>query len=197
MNTELLQTTAALPAADPEIGANADSETADITGQVESSPLPEGFEFDIANPSYGEYLKDDGIDLFVRLEELFPDDMPGQLSGFILRIIEGGRCITLQAESGSVEQPYGNRNYHLLGYLNHASIRRFVEEAETGAPITIGLREFDQKTCLFNGAVLSFTGGDTPELRLCFGVHCFGALRGELMARFLGCVRTRLDLGGR
>jgi hypothetical protein len=194
MNTELLQTAAALPAAAPEIGATANSQITNAAGEAASSPIPKDFEFDLADPRECEYRKRGNIDLFARLEEIDPYDLPGQLSDFVLRIIEGGSCINLQAESGRVPQPYGGYSTHLLGHLSPASIRRFVEEAETGAAIAIGLREYDEETRPFNGAVLSFSGGDRPELRLCLGGHCFGALRGELVRKFLSCARIRLDM---
>jgi hypothetical protein len=175
-------TAAAPTAAVPKKCACASSQTALAPGQAGSSPAPEGFEIDLSDPSEYNHRKNRSIDLFVRLEELHPAD-PGQLGGAVLYLGAGGPHTFIHATLACESR-------HILGYFNAASIRRLVEEAKTGASIAIGLREYyaESRQDRFSGATLAISGGESPEAQLCFGAHCFGVLRGDLLAKFLECV---------
>jgi hypothetical protein len=120
---------------------------------------------------------------------LYPAD-PGQLSGAVLYLLQAGPHTCIHASLASESR-------HILGYFNAASIRRLVDEAETGASIAMGLREYypvDSSQDRFSGATLALSGGDSPEARLCFGAHCLGVLRGDLLAKFLKCAAIRIGL---
>ncbi|MBZ5584243.1 MAG: hypothetical protein LAQ30_18920 [Acidobacteriia bacterium] len=188
------QAAAASTAAVLASGASADSHIMNAPGQAESSPAVQNpLEVNIADPGAPRCWRDRATDVFVQLEELHPGD-PGQLSGTVLRIMEAGRYASLQAEIGDVQQPYGGRATHCLGYLGAGELAQLADDAESGeALFTRPLREL--YPCVLpnalSGARLIFVGGDRPEMQLCFGAHCLGVVRGQLLKTFLRCARMR------
>jgi hypothetical protein len=161
--------------------------------QAGSSPaIKKPIEVDLADPKAQEYRADGDVDVFVRLEELYPGD-PGQLSGAVLRVSQAARYTFLQAHTTPAPQPYGGHTTHCLGYLEAEEIQRFVGEAGAQVKTMKNLRELenDDAPLGLSGARLVFFGGDEPEMQLCFGAHCLGVLRGRLLTAFLDCARIR------
>jgi hypothetical protein len=176
-----------------ETSAGANAQLMNAPEQAESSPaIQKPVEVNLADSGTAVWRHDPAIDLFVRLEELYPGD-PGQLSGAVLRIMADGRCAYLQAEIGDVQQPYGGRTTHCLGYVGAGEMAQLADDAESGAAFIRPLRELYPYAApnAFSGAKLIFFGGEKPEIQLCFGAHCLGVLRGQLLATFLRCARMR------
>ena len=106
MNRRLfLRTAAALPAA-AALSANVTA-----SPQAQSHGAMKPVEVDIIDPASAEYLRDESVDVFARLEELDPGDL-GQLSGCSLRILASG---PLTAEVDALQRN-GDRLSHCLGY---------------------------------------------------------------------------------
>jgi hypothetical protein len=158
-----------------------------------SSPaIKKPVEVDLASPSAAAYWSDPTVELFARLEELYPGD-PGQLSGVDLRIAQSGPYAWLAAQIGAGTQPDGAPAIHCFGHLKADEVARFAEEAFMGAGFVTSLHELYPyvRPDAFSGAALIFFGGDEPKIQLCFGAHCLGVLRGPLLTAFLECARLR------
>ena len=144
-------------------------------------------EVDLAAPDATRHVGNSAIDLYVRLEELYPAD-DGQLSGLSLRIMNGGRLTVLNVECAALQRD-GGQNIHCYGVLDYADLAH-VAVAET---FMLRLRESYPKlrSDFYNDVVLTLFAG--RELQVCFGNHCLGVLRGDLLTRFLDCVRQRTE----
>jgi hypothetical protein len=188
-----LRTAAASTAAVLGTSTSANAQTVNAPVQAGSSPaIKKPVEVDLADSRAAAYRGDGDTDLFVRLEELYPGD-PGQLSGAVLRVAQAGRYTFLQAHTAPAPQPYGGHTTHCLGYMRAEDIQRFLVETGTRAKTMANLRELenDDAPLGLSGARFFFFGGDEPEMRLCFGAHCLGVLRGRLLTALLDCARIR------
>jgi hypothetical protein len=189
-----LRTAAASTSAVLETNASANSQIMNAPEQTGSSPaIKKPIELDLASPSAPPYWGDRAVELFTWLEELHPGD-PGQVSGVTLRIAESGRYAHMRADIGDASQLYnGLPIYHGLGNLDADGVARFAEEATAGAGFVMALREpyCNVNQDALSGATLVFFGGDEPEIRLYFGAHCLGIVRGRLLDAFLECARLR------
>ena len=178
--------------------ASANSPAMNMPEHTESSSTTrKPVEVDLADPDSAAYRRDESVDLFVRLEELYPGD-PGQLSGAVLRIMGSDRDARLVAEIGDVLQPYGGTAPHCLGYLDVPDLRQLaVEGANERGFVDLWelYPEMRSGTFWLSGATLNFSGGNVPDIQLCFGEHCLGVLRGKLLTAFLECARIRTGLG--
>jgi hypothetical protein len=194
MNRRLfLRAAAASTAAALGASTSANAQTVNAPVQAGSSPaITKPIEVDLADPKAQAYLADGDVDAYARLEELWPGDA-GQLSGACLRVSQATRYTFLQAHTAPAPQPYGGHTTHCLGYMSAEDIRRFVVETGTRANTMANLRELenDDAPLGLSGARLFFFGGDEPEMRLCFGAHCLGVLRGRLLTALLDCARIR------
>ena len=194
MNSDSLESAAASTATAQGSMASADSQNVNPRGQRGgSTPAIEEHEIDLGATATCRDLRDRTVDAIVRLQELDPGD-EGELSGSVLRIIESFKGVGIVAEGGEVEQPDGHRSRHCFGWLNGASTRRLMEDTAAGASITMDMRESYSEwggPDEFTGAALSISGGRVPEVRLCFGAHCLGVLRGHTVWRFLDCIKIR------
>ena len=154
-------------------------------------------EVDLANPAAERYLGNSGTDLFARLEELYPDD-PGQLSGTELRIIDSGECLKLSAALAFSLRD-GRNGYHCFGSLDAADLAEtlWARQTESGHSYSIALR--DQRpevgNSYFSGATLDLVDGLDCEIRVCFGSHCLGVLRGQPLRAFLHALLARYTMG--
>jgi hypothetical protein len=152
-------------------------------------------EVDLAGPGTAVYWEDPCVDVFVRLEELYPGDL-GQLSGAVLRIGAFDESADLKAEID--DTAVGSRVPHSLGYLSPEDLKDFVRGVHRGGPFMMSMREIYPRLTpdSFSGAELIFCGWHQPEIRLCFGTHCLGVLRDRgLLEVFLHCAQNRC--GGR
>jgi len=161
------------------------------------SPRGEGdrpFSADIADPCYARRLADSNTDLFVRMEELDPAD-PGELSGAELRVHESGQDTQVTAGIGDTLQPYGYRSSHFLGWLPSAETCALASADLTAAdrePIFVAFRE--RPDTADNRIWLKLSTGENPAAALDIAGHCLGVLRGDLLVRFLDCIRKRSAL---
>jgi hypothetical protein len=186
-----LRTAAAPTAAVLETKTGANSQIMKAPEPSGSSPaIKKPVEVDLGAPGAAVYWEDPRVELFVRLEELYPGD-PGQLSGAALRISESGPCAELRAETGDI--PDGSRGLHCLGYLTAEEVEDFARKFHRGGAFMVSLREpYPHATPdAFSGAELTFAGDLQPEIRLGFGRHCLGVLREPLLSVFLRCARVR------
>jgi len=150
------------------------------------------FGVDLAGPNWEQYLADERMDLFVWLRELYPAD-PGQLSGAKLRIMEHGSYTALSAGIGDTLQPYGDRTEHWLGSVQGTTVARFAKfgpERDDHGRYNVFLAADENLPDTMLSLTLLEAGNRQLELNL--GGHCFGILNGELLSRFLACLRTRL-----
>jgi hypothetical protein len=150
-------------------------------------------EVDLGSPEAARHISYAGTDLFVRLEELFPGD-PGELSGAELRIHESGEY-TIVSALGCAIQRDGFVGCHSYGFLDGPDLA-FVgasDPADSSAAFCLRLRELypEIRPDAYSGANLTLFSGERPELRVSFGSHCVGVLRGELLGTFLACVHQR------
>ena len=96
-----LRTAAASSAAVLETSASANSQNMNApehTKSLVASQKP--VEVCLADPGAAVYWEDPRVEVFVRLEEMFPGD-PGELSGAVLRISENGRTQTFERRSAT------------------------------------------------------------------------------------------------
>ena len=165
--------------------------------RITDSEVP--VEIDLADPSAGEYLQGSATDVFVRLEEQFPAD-PGELSGAKLTILGAGDQVSLHVSIGDVLQPTGYRTSHWLAYLNADGVRRLagLDPVNGERESAFFLQDPDREAAL-GAACLVLHPGASPNLFLCISTYCLGVLRGELVERFLQCLRLRAGVneGGR
>jgi len=190
-----LRTGAASTAAVLEHSAGANSQIVNAPKHTKSLMVDQKpVEVNLADPGVAAYWEDPRVEVFVRLEELYPGD-PGQLSGAALRISESGPSVQLRAEIGDILQPDGGRGLHCLGYLTAEEVEDFARNVHRGGAFMVSLRELYPSVGpdAFSGAELIFCGKHEPEIRLRFGPHCLGVLRGGLLDVFLRCARVRSD----
>jgi hypothetical protein len=151
------------------------------------------FTVDLAHAGAVDYFKDGDIDAYVRLEEADPAD-PGQQSGLSLHMTGLGECLHLGAELDAVQQE-GTMLTHCLGLLRFEDVTPLIASDATSvtAFASLCLREvyFDEYAERPSGGRLELHGGDDAELRVVFGAHIFGVLRGHLLSAFLNCLRLR------
>jgi len=152
-------------------------------------------EADLAEPEAIKWVERSATSLFVRLEELDPGD-PGQLSGAALHIIDSAQWTYVDAEIGNTAQPYGGETTHCVGYLKGEDLHRLAlaDPSDFRDRFSVALRELYCGSVGFSGATLILFAGEAPELRLCFGTHCLGVLRGDLLGRFFDSLRRRCAL---
>jgi hypothetical protein len=146
-------------------------------------------EIDLTGPAAMRYL-DGGPDLYVLLEEAYPGD-PGQLSGVRLQLAHSGEDAFLNVVFAAPQpnHPDGSHTFGLLDAAELASLASLSREESC----RFNLHELYSEDTgrAFSGATLSLRGGENPELRVKFGHHCMGVLRGEALAMFILCVRAR------
>ena len=151
------------------------------------------FEVDLSDPRARDYWRNPNMCLFARLEEQHPGD-PGQLSGVVLNITDTGKYTQLAASIDG-KQLHSGRTAHVLGYLESDGLQQIIESVEGREPFTVQLREFyDDSNALHSGATLISFGRFHPEIRLCFGCHCFGVLKGRALAELMGCAAIRCGI---
>lgn len=188
--------TAAPTAAVLQTSAGANAQIMNAPKHSGSFPaIRKPIEVDLADSKAEAYWRDSTVGLFVRLEELHPGD-PGQLSGVLLHILTGCEFPILNVEIGDVLQPYGGRMPHCLGYLDVRELAQFANQTRACTIARATLRECypEIRPDVFSGAEMIFVGDCEPvgpQIRVQFGTHCLGILRGELVTRFLQCVRDR------
>jgi hypothetical protein len=187
---------AASTAAVPQTSAGANAQIMNAPEHTGSSPATEKVvEVDLADSKAENYWRDSTVDLFIRLEELCPGD-PGELSGALIRVMNGGKFASLNVSIGDTLQPYGDRTAHWLGYLDADELMQFTTQVLTGRIAKARLREFYQETnpYAFSGVELIFLGSDgliAPQICVQLGTHCLGILRGERVMRFFQCAQHR------
>lgn len=187
---------AASPATALQTSAGANAQLMNAPEHSGSFPaIKKPVEVDLAGPGTAVYWEDPCVDVFVRLEELYPGDL-GQLSGAVLRIGAFDESADLKAEID--DTAVGSRVPHSLGYLSPEDLKDFVRGVHRGGPFMMSMREIYPRLTpdSFSGAELIFCGWHQPEIRLCFGTHCLGVLRDRgLLEVFLHCAQNRC--GGR
>jgi hypothetical protein len=126
------------------------------------------------------------------MEELNPAD-PGELSGARLYIHDRGTETIISAGIGDNLQPCGYRNSHYLGSLSHEDTSSVALADPTAADevFCLGLREGDGGP---EDRILLMFSGAKAYMHIEIAGYCLGVLRGELLARFLTCVRKRRTL---
>lgn len=150
-------------------------------------------EVDLADPDAARYFGKSGIELYVRLEEMYPGDA-GQLSGATLRIMHSGKDTVLNAE-GAAPQRDGSQITHVYGYLDGEELAYAGEANPERHNFLIRLCELypEIRPKVYSGATLMLFAGANPRLEVCFGGHFLGVLRGRLVTTFLSCVHQRCE----
>ena len=145
-------------------------------------------EVDIADPKITARQVHTAADVYVELFE--PAGDPGQLSGARLVISDRGQEACLSVSLGQ----------HFMGFAESRELTRFFEvaaervESETAMSLREGFPD-EPYPASDNLGFVTLIPGTEPELRVTFGRHCFGLLRGHLAVKFLDCVRRRLADG--
>jgi hypothetical protein len=142
-------------------------------------------EVDIIDPVATEYLRDESVDVFARLEEADPAD-PGQLSGCSLRIMNCG-SVQLRVDIDA-NQRDGSRHSHCLGEVDDRDLSSIADADLANEADSFSIPAFPA------GVFLVLAAGAEPEMSVCIRAHCLGVLRGRALAAFLGCLRTRCEL---
>jgi len=149
-------------------------------------------EVNIADPKITARQVHTAADVYVELFE--PAGDPGQLSGARLVISDRGQEACLSVSMGQ----------HFMGFAESRELRRFFEvvaervESDTAMSLREGFPDApygppsDNYGPFDNLGFLILIPGAQPELRVKFGWHCFGLLRGHLAVKFLDCMRQRL-----
>jgi hypothetical protein len=149
-------------------------------------------ECDLGEPGAAAYVAKPNVDLCAYMEE--PHD-PGQSSGTCLRIMNSGKFMMVNAESGNCER-CGSSVTHCFGYVTEGDIFKIQAATGMGMGFAVLLRElheggyYDERP---SGAKLVLDVEAEPELRLYLGSHLFGLLRGKLLATFLSALRSRAE----
>jgi len=150
------------------------------------------FEADIADSGYAAHIANSNMTLFVRLEEFAPAD-PGELSGARLYISDRGTDTHVSASIGDNLQPGGHRTSHYLGWLSGEDTSSVALADPTAADeaFCLGFREGEGGP---QDRILLMFSGAKAQMSIEIAGYCLGVLRGELLARFLTCVRRRRAL---
>jgi hypothetical protein len=148
------------------------AEGASLTGAV-----------NLASPGASQYIARPEVDLFADMEEPYPCDH-GEPSGARLTIIWSGEIACLDAQIGN----------HFLGCLQEiddpGALKAGLKSLLRGQPVPMG-EFYGDGSNRFSGAELKLASG---ELQLNFGPHhCFGVLRGELLATFMSALQFRTE----
>jgi len=154
-------------------------------GRTQLSPLPAAA-VDLADVRITDREIRTAAEVYVRLFELNGDE--GQFSGARLIISDHGEDAALLVVMGE----------HFLGWAG--GLMRFLEVAEDRGELGLEsglslLEHFPDEPypCSHNLGYVTLIPGTDPELRVTFGLHCFGFLKGPLAAKFLACVRHRCE----
>ncbi len=173
------------------------SQTRGMVSASHSPVLSHPLEVDLAEPGAARHIGNSATEVYVRLEELYPGD-PGQLSGASLRIMDSGKFTALNAECSSLQRD-GSQLAHAYGCLSAEDLVCVGAADPTDAGAGFFLRFLETFPRIrperYSGASLILVAGGEPELRVCFGNHCLGVLRGQLLTTFLACVRQRCEMG--
>jgi len=150
------------------------------------------FAADIADSGYAAHITNSNMDLVVRLEEFAPAD-PGELSGARLYLHASGADTRISAGIGDNLQPGGYRISHYLGSLSGEDTSSVALADPTAADeaFCLGFREGDGGPQ--DRILLMFSGANT-KMHIEIAGYCLGVLQGELLVRFLTCVRKRRAL---
>jgi hypothetical protein len=144
-------------------------------------------DIDIADPANTNRQCQNAEHAYVRLFELRPPD-PGLLSGAQLHILDRGQETALTVDIGT----------QFLGFVEYDSLVHFLKKVKERGGLETGASLLEHSPgpyrCCSNGGYLTLIPG-RPELRVIFGEHCFGFLKGRLAAKFLLCLRQRLAEG--
>jgi hypothetical protein len=157
---------------------------------IASRPHPALAEVDIADHDAMTQGAGRNTQIFARLQEMNPADQ-GELSGAVLRILDGGNDIGLNAELGDTIQRGGYRTHHLLGWLDADDTIRIASRNPDTEEEDFSVCFHDSQDQAYSRTWLSFCAGKAPELRLEIAGHCLGVLRGKLLVRFFDCLRMR------
>ena len=147
-------------------------------------------EIELTDPAAIEHMAD-GPDLLVRLEAAYPGD-PGELSGLILRIMDSGKYVRLNAEFGAPQRD-GRVGSHCFGSMDASELHSLVAFAQAGRTVGFALHDLyaAESGTEFSGVMLTLSGSSDRSIRIGVGSHCMGVLTGSSLDCFLRFAEAR------